>query len=295
MNKNSKDSRRFRLISSHDEKSNWSVEIETWLQLSSEAMKAYSEKADSKNDSFSDSNQYARHVASVLLKDCARNTLRSESSRIDLLKSSRPFRFADGMMRVTCTCTFVFEIARNLVSIALHTHNRTAGTSSSNSAAACRVMDETSLTKWSASARLDTVDEFVLETSASSYSGHLLWSKPPNTFRIEVSSDKESLATVWCLDTGCGSVLYVLICHKYSNINPLVISNRICNKSARIRTPNSRSNTGTNGGWTIVDGVSNLPRTVGATCQDLMSEQRTIFRIRIDSCLSHGCALIFET
>ena len=121
--KNSKDSRRFRLTSSHDEKSNWSVEIETWLQLSSEAMKAYSEKADSKNDSFSDSNQYARHVASVLLKDCARNTLRSESSRIDLLKSSRPFRFADGMMRVTCTCTVVFEIAQNLVSIALHTQS----------------------------------------------------------------------------------------------------------------------------------------------------------------------------
>ena len=116
--KNSKDSRRFRLTSSHDEKSNWSVEIETWLQLSSEAMKAYSEKADSKNDSFSDSNQYAKHVANVLLKDCARNTLRSESSRIDLLKSSRPFRFADGMMRITCTC---FAVCRNRSESCPHT------------------------------------------------------------------------------------------------------------------------------------------------------------------------------
>ena len=103
------------------------------------------------------------------------------------------------------------------------------------------------------------MDLSVLETSASSYSGSSLVVQTSKHVSNRSEFGRKVLATVWCLDTGCGSVLYVLRCHKYSNINPLVISNRICNKSARIRTPNSRSNTGTNGGWTIVDGVSKSP------------------------------------
>lgn len=167
VNKKNQDSRRFHLTSSRDEKSEWSVEIETWLQLSSKAMTSFSQILKKENTSFSDPNQYARYVASALLKDCASDALRIESSRIDLLKSSRPFRFAEGVMSVTCT-------------------------SSSNSAAACRVMDKTSQTEWSATSRSSQWICLSWKRAHHLTGVHLLWSKPPSTFQVEVSSDGKS-------------------------------------------------------------------------------------------------------
>ena len=196
------------LKSSKKESSEWSVEIETWLQLSTRAMKTYSRIFPKHGSScFPRSDQYVRHITSMLLKESAENALRSDSSRLDLVHSSCPSRFTDGMMRVKCS-------------------------SSSNSTAACTVLDEASRTEWSASAAKSQWLCLSWKRAHHLTSVHILWSKPPTTFRVETSSDGNS----WQI---------------------FGVSTQTVESSCLY------------GGWTIVDGVSKSPALL--VCGSLFS------------------------